>query len=401
MEEWLSNRHTFYVAPLLAYYAAARLTGVHPKVGTSLPSLLGLRIVPDLVLAFVVGRFAWIGLFRARSFRALREELHDDLFTRDTAERLLGIPLFVFGTVLAFDVYGAFKQAIPRIVPYRWDAPLARIDWLLHFGRDPWTLTGWIPTDSVAFALIEKAYAAWFMSLILTVLIVATWAPLRVRARFFIAMTVTLMVGGTLAAILFASGGPVYFTEFTSDPERFASLLGYVAGSGAREGQEILWEAFATGSDKLYGGISAMPSMHVAMVVLMALASYAWCRAGGVVVAGYGALILVGSVHLGWHYAVDGYASILLAAAAWALSGRLVGRRPQAADSGADSPETEPVAAASAAFSRRSSSQNDRASRTAPQEMAMSATLKIGKSQKIRSIGPMKSTTPRLQRSLS
>ena len=38
------------------------------------------------------------------------------------------------------------------------------------------------------------------------------------------------------------------------------------------------------------------------------------------------AIILIGSVHLAWHYAVDGYAGILLAAAFWLIAGAIAGR---------------------------------------------------------------------------
>jgi hypothetical protein len=35
-------------------------------------------------------------------------------------------------------------------------------------------------------------------------------------------------------------------------------------------------------------------------------------------------LIMIGSVHLGWHYAVDGYASVLTIPLIWKLSGMIV-----------------------------------------------------------------------------
>jgi PAP2 superfamily len=40
----------------------------------------------------------------------------------------------------------------------------------------------------------------------------------------------------------------------------------------------------------------------------------------GLVFAAYAAVVLVGSVHLGWHYAVDGYVSIVATLAiGWAV----------------------------------------------------------------------------------
>jgi hypothetical protein len=37
-------------------------------------------------------------------------------------------------------------------------------------------------------------------------------------------------------------------------------------------------------------------------------------------------MILVGSVHLGWHYAIDGYAAIIGTWAIWWIVGRLLER---------------------------------------------------------------------------
>jgi hypothetical protein len=37
----------------------------------------------------------------------------------------------------------------------------------------------------------------------------------------------------------------------------------------------------------------------------------------------YTGIVLIGSVNLGWHYAVDGYAGILGAIACWWVAGRM------------------------------------------------------------------------------
>jgi len=39
----------------------------------------------------------------------------------------------------------------------------------------------------------------------------------------------------------------------------------------------------------------------------------------------YAVFIAIGSVHLGWHYAIDGYVGAALAGACWLLAGRVVG----------------------------------------------------------------------------
>ena len=75
-----------------------------------------------------------------------------------------------------------------------------------------------------------------------------------------------------------------------------------------------------------------MPSMHVATSVLLALFGWRHSRQAGIALTVYAALIMVGSVHLGWHYALDGYVGGLGALVVWWLVGRLLGRLPTNAE---------------------------------------------------------------------
>jgi membrane-associated phospholipid phosphatase len=82
----------------------------------------------------------------------------------------------------------------------------------------------------------------------------------------------------------------------------------------------MLWNGY-TGASSGSIGISAFPSLHVATAVLFALyASRRWGRIGLALWA-FAATILVGSVVLGWHYAVDGYAGALLSVLIWKAAG--------------------------------------------------------------------------------
>jgi membrane-associated phospholipid phosphatase len=63
----------------------------------------------------------------------------------------------------------------------------------------------------------------------------------------------------------------------------------------------------------MFYGIAAMPSLHVAAVVLFARFLARLSILAGIVGALYAVAIAVGLVLLQWHYAVDGYAGILLA----------------------------------------------------------------------------------------
>ncbi len=68
--------------------------------------------------------------------------------------------------------------------------------------------------------------------------------------------------------------------------------------------QQLLWDGYTGKTAPI--GISAFPSMHNASALLFALATARRSRALGIAFGIYCGIILVGSVHLGWHYAVDG-----------------------------------------------------------------------------------------------
>jgi membrane-associated phospholipid phosphatase len=86
--------------------------------------------------------------------------------------------------------------------------------------------------------------------------------------------------------------------------------------------QEVLWQTYVNGSGSI-GGISAMPSLHVASSVLLALYGFRVSRAHGWCLTAFALMIFLGSIHLGWHYAVDGYLGAAVAFGSWAIAIRL------------------------------------------------------------------------------
>ena len=73
-----------------------------------------------------------------------------------------------------------------------------------------------------------------------------------------------------------------------------------------------------------------MPSMHVALTTLFALVCWGTKRWIGILMSFYALIILIGSVHLAWHYAIDGYAGALGMIAIWWVVGRVLAWREQA-----------------------------------------------------------------------
>jgi membrane-associated phospholipid phosphatase len=84
--------------------------------------------------------------------------------------------------------------------------------------------------------------------------------------------------------------------------------------------QDALWKSYVTGSGAITG-ISAMPSLHVTVAAIIALLAWNTDRRFGMAMWIFTAIIVIGSVHLAWHYAVDGLAGLALAYAFWKLAG--------------------------------------------------------------------------------
>ena len=160
------------------------------------------------------------------------------------------------------------------------------------------------------------------------------WSPagssaLRLRRRYLLAFLGTWVILGSVLAIPLASGGPIFFAMFEpAQAERFAEIDAYLRVAADQmlvtsvSAQDWLRESAATKAIEFGTGISAMPSVHVGIAFLQVLLALQIGHRLAIVAAAYFVAILVGSVHLGWHYAIDGYVGILLAWASWALAGR-------------------------------------------------------------------------------
>jgi membrane-associated phospholipid phosphatase len=66
-----------------------------------------------------------------------------------------------------------------------------------------------------------------------------------------------------------------------------------------------------------------MPSMHVASSIIVMLLAYRINRGLGHLMLAFTNVMMIGSVHLGWHYAVDGLFGAALALACWYAAERV------------------------------------------------------------------------------
>ncbi len=85
--------------------------------------------------------------------------------------------------------------------------------------------------------------------------------------------------------------------------------------------QQYLWDEYIANANGIGSGISAMPSLHVSIAVLMALSIYRLNKTIGYFAYAFAVIIQIGSVHLAWHYAIDGYLATLLTVMLWKIVG--------------------------------------------------------------------------------
>lgn len=239
---------------------------------------------------------------------------------------------------LIFSNHTFLKSLIPIFNPFYLDRTLSQIDKYLHFGFSPWELTHELFSNPWSSLIINVAYNFWFIYMwVVIIYFTLNKKSQLLRQQFFITFALTWMIVGIIFATLLSSAGPCFMELVTGD-NQYAPLLNRLveqnkylneAGAGqlwAIETQSYLWLEYTTGNNNIGSGISAMPSMHVSISVLLALSIYKLNRVLGYLAYVFAVIIQIGSVHLGWHYAVDGYLSIILTVTLWKLVGYIVVR---------------------------------------------------------------------------
>lgn len=230
----------------------------------------------------------------------------------------------VFGTVLLQVGFSMIKSSIPVVVPFYADPVLANIDAWMHGGVDAWVWAH--ATDiPISAAWAEKTYTLiWtYPSILFPVLLAMFDRDGARRARYLVLYVAAWVIIGNVFAMLGSSVGPVYYDVLLGG-DRFAGLAGALDNSGISQTwigtlQAALWESHIRGGIQFGTGISAYPSMHVAVAAIFAvyLAERSlWTMPIG---GGFVAVILFLSVYTGYHYAIDGYSSIIVVAIGWAI----------------------------------------------------------------------------------
>lgn len=232
--------------------------------------------------------------------------------------------------------FGVFKQFTLKDRGFPLDESIANMERTLLGGHDFWEITHAMFGSLYPTILIDRLYMLWGIPVvilpILWMVFVKDWT---VRVRLLLCWVLIWVIVGGAFAWLLGSAGPVFYTELVGPDAGFANfnatfakldlaarnadLQFYVSHNRMRLVEHYMTNGYAPAN-----GISAMPSVHVAMAVLFAIGGFHLNRVIGWTFVGYAAIIWFGSVHLGWHYMSDGLVSIFLTVMLWQGSRLLI-----------------------------------------------------------------------------
>ena len=233
-----------------------------------------------------------------------------------STDYFMGVVVYLaFGYLLGSFI--VFKIMMSEMLPFTWDAVFADLDQRLHF-KDPWRYLTFL--DPYYQAIVWIYSVSWHLIISLTTYYICV-SRSPVRFRYLWTTLCTWIIGGNIIPMIFMAAGPVFVERLTGST-RFSELSDRLYAQadlnvvGSRL-PDLLWTAYETGTPFFGSGISAFPSLHVAFSTLLYLTARHYGRWISGAALAYLIFTMLGSVHLGWHYAIDGYFSIALVCGFW------------------------------------------------------------------------------------
>ena len=323
----LADAPIYLVATVLLTFCfavfAAYDIGVSPLLFTT-----NARIYAVVAFAMAVADVSWL-LWRNRPRSPTAFLI--DIYLRRAADPafLARLPLFAIAIVF-MPFFSKMKSMIPLFNDFEWDATFIALDRTLFLGNDAWQVLQPVFGYPWVTAALAGLYHAWMLLIYMGTLFFLFYPPAAkvVRQYFLGFILIWTLIGGGLATLL-ASVGPCFVGPILGDAT-FDAQMAYLRAADAQvpvltvNVQDLLLEWYHAGDRGLGSGITAMPSMHVAMAFLFWLGIRRVSRTAGWIFFAFFALIWLGSVHLAYHYAVDGLVSVLATLLIWEASGAVL-----------------------------------------------------------------------------
>ena len=295
-------RGVFY-ALLAAVGIAAATTPYVASV--SFPAVVGYTLLP--LTFYLIAFLVWLAkLWPESPLPVLRDK------SRDAALTAIDRTGLFVGSSLFFTWLPPIKATFPTAHGFWADVPLASFERAI-LGQDAWKISHALLGELTR--AIDYFYNLWVVIIVLISLCVALFASERRMAAYFLGIALSWTVLGIGMAGALASAGPIFGPDLGYG---FEDLRLHLEDAPLTMlGHDILWNTYQNGLLRIGGGISAAPSIHCALTFVFCLSAYKtrWF----IPAAAYSAFIWVGSVHLGWHYFLDGLLSLLGVLAMWPL----------------------------------------------------------------------------------
>lgn len=320
------RHHRLAVAVALIFVLAAILIGfVYGFQGVSINGALANLFFQSLGLLVISMITLLTGLVLHRPPSPL-EFIRAHPFISHKLRRLIRAVPILLAVSVFLPAFSALKSQVGRVYPYDWDQAFIDLDYAIH-GTDPWRLLQPLIGYPVVTFAIAMAYQVWILLLYIMLPLLCVWISCRKLAtQVLLTYLISWIVIGAILANIFASVGPCFVEPFFGD-DRFRPLMSYLQSVDRQyplmflDVQESLMEWKLNNESELGRGISAMPSMHVSIALIFFLATRRLSNWLGWLMGAFFVIILIGSVHTGYHYAVDGYAAIIFTLLIWYVSG--------------------------------------------------------------------------------
>jgi len=284
--------------------------------GTPLIALYNVVAVIGLAVALIPFFLFYLLKIRSEGEERPLLRLRSDFDKRRAAAVAAAL---VLGSITA-GAFSGLKTAIPFVVPFYLDPTLSGFESRI-FGTDPWRIThailGW------ATPVIDRFYLSWLPVMLVAFNLVLLSKPSAFKTRALLAYVLIWPIVGTLGSYILSSAGPIFHDALFGGNSGLLDALKSEGATGNLLAYHHLLNAYANRYETIGGGISAMPSLHIAMACWLALSirerfpRFQWLGWS------YFALIWTSSVHLGWHYVSDGAVGCAGAVLVWRAAGVL------------------------------------------------------------------------------
>ncbi len=276
-------------------------------------TLLGMREFVALVGPILLGGVLLRALLAARRGRKRGiARLRALLKPRSFAD--LARFLVVFS--LTSWAYSWLKVALPLLRPdVLYDPGLFRIETALHLGVNPGRFLQNLFPYPALWGVLDHYYGSFLVTVMVAVGWFAATLSIRDRARLAAGFTF-LWIFGSWFYLAVPSLGPCFVLKDDYTEVRVAMPLQSATMNllFAHYGRVRSLHRHPEGAEiSPYLGAAAMPSLHVAAQAFFMFFARRRSRAFFVLFAALTAVTLFTSVVSGWHYAIDGYAGLLLA----------------------------------------------------------------------------------------